>query len=423
MINLLRSLFGRYRSVLSIKDIALLIYSNIFNNTTYDVTQFVSFILGFDTMRIFGVALVYVFYTSSSMMRFFSGVVIDVLGREKRVLAMSNTLMSVSYVTAFLIIIMMGINSLSLILVLIIIMLGMSVYSAMGVIRSALIKDLLYNDNEKITLYTSLNNALRSLISITAIVISGYLLYLNIDIAKYLILASALLSMVALIPLTLMRHHGRVTDRPSTQVLRQGFVKFIKLVKNNVDFRVVILIMVIAYLLIISLDVLDYSILSIYYNIALLAGVDRVFGTVGAVIGSMLTPRFRVNKLGTIIVLMVIALIVGLGFGIVPMTIRIMIIAVPTLFMLNFIYNIPINAFFTAMGSMLIYATPRGEFGIVYSSMWTILTVSQILSSIIWAFIGTVVGAPEALLIAMSMGIAIFLILNTVYGKVSYPAF
>ena len=201
MINLLRNLFNRYRSIMGIKE--------------YDVTQFVSFILGFDTMRIFGVALVYVFYASSTIMRFFSGAVIDVLGHEKKVLAISDALMSVSYVIAFLIIVMMGINSLSLILMLITIMLGMSIYSAMGVIRSALIKDLLYNDNEKITLYTSLNNTLRSLISITAIVISGYLLYLNIDTAKYLILTSALLSMVALIPLTLMRHHGRVTDRPS----------------------------------------------------------------------------------------------------------------------------------------------------------------------------------------------------------------
>jgi len=423
MINLLRNLFNRYCSILGIKDVVLLVYSNVFNNTVYDVTQFVSFILGFDTMRIFGVALVYVFYASSTIMRFFSGAVIDVLGHEKKVLAISDALMSVSYVIAFLIIVMMGINSLSLILMLITIMLGMSIYSAMGVIRSALIKDLLYNDNEKITLYTSLNNTLRSLISITAIVISGYLLYLNIDTAKYLILTSALLSMVALIPLTLMRHHGRVTDRPSTQVLRQGFVKFSELVKNNISFRVLILIMVITYLLIISLDVLNYSILSIYYNIALLAGIDRVFGTIGAVIGSMLAPRFRVNKLGTIIVLMIIALIVGLGFGIVPMTIRIMIIAVPTLFILNFIYNIPINAFFTAMGSMLIYVTPRREFGIVYSSMWTILTVSQILSSIIWAFIGTVVGAPEALLIAMLTGIVIFLIIKYSLGKVSYPAF
>ncbi len=73
---------------------------------------------------------------------------------------------------------------------------------------------------------------------------------------------------------------------------------------------------------------------------ALLAGIDSVFGYAGAMIGSMLTPRFRVSRLRVIYAILTTALIIGLGFGVIPMLIRGMVIAVPLLFMVNFIYNI-----------------------------------------------------------------------------------
>ncbi|WP_054855240.1 hypothetical protein [Vulcanisaeta sp. JCM 16161] len=101
---------------------------------------------------------------------------------------------------------------------------------------------------------------------------------------------------------------------------------------------------------------------------ALLAGIDSLFGYAGATIGSILTPRFRVSKLRVIYVILTTALIIGLGFGIIPMLIRSLVVAVPLLFMVNLIYNIFINAFFTAVMSILISVVPRGEFGIVYSS-------------------------------------------------------
>ncbi|ADY02079.1 hypothetical protein VMUT_1878 [Vulcanisaeta moutnovskia 768-28] len=176
---------------------------------------------------------------------------------------------------------------------------------------------------------------------------------------------------------------------------------------------------IIIFLLIISIDILSYSVLSLYYNVALLASIDNVFGLIGAVLGSMLTPRFRVDRLNVIYVLAVTALIIRTGFGVIPITIRSLIIAVPLLFITNLVYNIFINAFFTAIGSALIYVTPRSEFGIVYSSAWAMFTVAQVLSAVIWAFIGTAIGAPEALLLAMVMGVIVFLALNAVYGKVS----
>ncbi|WP_054857970.1 MFS transporter [Vulcanisaeta sp. JCM 16159] len=366
--KLLGGLFNRYRGVLGVRDAAMLIYSNMLNNAAYDVMRFVLVILGFDTMNIFGVALVYIFYALSSMARLFSGVVIDIFGREKRVLVISNALIAMLFLIAFLILIIMGINALSLVLVLIVIVIGVSLYTMMGTVRSALVKDLLGNDNEKITLYTSLNNTLRSIISVFSTVVSGYLLFLSIHIAKYLILSSAILSIVALTPLILMRYHGRVTDGFSAQVIRRGFARFGELFRRNIGFRAIILTVTVTYLLIISLDVLSYSILSLYYNVALLAGIDSLFGYAGATIGSILTPRFRVSKLRVVYVILTTALIIGLGFGIIPMLIRSLVVAVPLLFMVNLIYNIFINAFFTAVMSALISVVPRGEFGIVYSS-------------------------------------------------------
>ncbi|WP_054855239.1 hypothetical protein [Vulcanisaeta sp. JCM 16161] len=230
----LNGLFSKYRSILNIRDVSLLIYSNVINNIVYSVSQFVLSILGFDTMSVFGVALVYVLYALSSMARLFSGVVIDIFGREKRVLVISNALIAMLFLIAFLILIIMGINALSLVLVLIVIVIGVSLYTMMGTIRSALVKDLLGNDNEKITLYTSLNNTLRSIISVFSTVVSGYLLFLSIHIAKYLILSSAILSIVALTPLILMRYHGRVTDGFSAQVIRRGFARFGELFKGNI---------------------------------------------------------------------------------------------------------------------------------------------------------------------------------------------
>lgn len=290
----LNDLFSKYRSILNIRDVSLLIYSNVINNIVYNVSQFVLTILGFYTMSVFGVALVYVLYALSSMARLFSGVIIDVFGRERRALVINNALIAMLFLIAFLILTIMGINTLSLVLVLIVIVIGMSLYTMMGTIRSALIKDLLGNDNEKITLYTSLNNTLRSMISVFSTVVSGYLLFLSIHITKYLILSSAILSIIALAPpLILMEYHGRVTAGTNAQVIRRGFVRFGELFKGNIGFRAIILTVTVTYLLIISLDVLSYSILSLYYNVALLAGIDSLFGYAGATIGSMLTPRFR----------------------------------------------------------------------------------------------------------------------------------
>ncbi|BDR93223.1 hypothetical protein [Vulcanisaeta souniana] len=415
----LNGLFSRYRSILNIRDVSLLIYSNIINNIVYNVTQFALTILGFDTMSVFGVALVYVLYALSSMARLFSGMVIDIFGRERKALVISNALIAMLYLIAFLVLTVMGINALSLVLVLIVIVIGMSLYTTMGTVRSALIKDLLGNDNEKITLYTSLNNTLRSIISVFSTVVSGYLLFLSIHITKYLILSSALLSIIALAPLTLMGYHGRATAGANVQVIKQGFVRFGESFKENTGFRAIILTVTVIYLLIISLDILSYSILSLYYNVALLAGIDSVFGYTGAIIGSMLTPRFRVGKLRVDYTILTAALIVGLGFGIIPMLIRSMIIAVPLLFMVNLIYNIFINAFFTVVGSTLISVVPRGEFRIVYSSAWVLFTASQIASAVIWAFIGSVTGAPKAMVIAMATGMITSLIFNMAYGKVS----
>lgn len=104
----------------------------------------------------------------------------------------------------------------------------------------------------------------------------------------------------------------------------------------------------------------------------------------------------------------------------IPMLIRGMVIAVPLLFMVNLIYNIFINAFFTAVTSILISIVPRSEFGIVYSSAWVLFTASQITSAIIWAFIGSVIGAPKAMITAMATGIMASLIFNIVYGRVSF---
>ncbi|GAB6948319.1 hypothetical protein JCM16161A_24490 [Vulcanisaeta sp. JCM 16161] len=142
----------------------------------------------------------------------------------------------------------------------------------------------------------------------------------------------------------------------------------------------------------------------------------------GAALGSALAPRFRIGKLSSVNNIMIIALIIGLSFGIIPMTIKSIMIAVPLLFIINLAYNVFINAFFTNIGSILIYVIPRGEFGIVDSSAWTLFTVSQIVSAIIWTFIGTAIGAPRAMLIAMVMGIITLLILNLNYGKVSFDS-
>ncbi|WP_054855237.1 hypothetical protein [Vulcanisaeta sp. JCM 16161] len=205
--KLLSGLFNRYCGVLGIRDAAMLIYSNMLNNAAYDVMRFVLAILGFDTMNIFGVALVYISYALSSMAQLLGGVIIDVLGRERRALVVSNFLMALLYIVASIVLFIMEINALSLMLALVIIIIGVSMYWAMGTMRGALIKVLLNNDAEKIRLYASLNNMLRSLTSVILAVISGYLLFLNIYTARYLILSSATLSIMALIPLTLMRHH------------------------------------------------------------------------------------------------------------------------------------------------------------------------------------------------------------------------
>lgn len=398
----------------------MLVYSNVFVYAARGIVLFVVFILGFDTMRIFGVALTYALLVPASMMRLFSGVVIDVFGRERQALIIGNALMSVLFMVAFLTLSMIGINSLSLIIILIITMAALGMLSAINVVRNALVKELLNNDNEKITLYTSLNNTLISIMSIALAVVSGYLLYLSIEIAKYLFLASALFLTASIMPLASVRHQGRVVEDTNIQVIRRGFVRFGELFKGNTGFKVIILTITVTYLSIISLDVLSYSILSLYYNVALLAGIDSVFGYAGAMIGSMLTPRFRVSRLRVIYAILTTALIIGLGFGVIPMLIRGMVIAVPLLFMVNLIYNIFINAFFTAVTSILISIVPRSEFGIVYSSAWVLFTASQITSAIIWAFIGSVIGAPKAMITAMATGIMASLIFNIVYGRVSF---
>lgn len=275
----------------------MLVYSNVFVYAARGIVLFVVFILGFDTMRIFGVALTYALLVPASMMRLFSGVVIDVFGRERQALIIGNALMSVLFMVAFLTLSMIGINSFSLIIILIITMAALGMLSAINVVRNALVKELLSNDNEKITLYTSLNNTLISIMSIALAVVSGgYLLYLSIEIAKYLFLASALFLTASIMPLASVRHQGRVVEDTNIQVIRRGgFVRFGgELFKGgNTGFKVIILTITVTYLSIISLDVLSYSILSLYYNVALLAGIDSVFGYAGAMIGSMLTPRFR----------------------------------------------------------------------------------------------------------------------------------
>ncbi len=207
----------------------MLVYSNVFVYAARGIVLFVVFILGFGTMRIFGVALTYALLVPASMMRLFSGVVIDVFGRERQALIIGNALMSELFMVAFLTLSMIGINSLSLIIILIITMAALGMLSAINVVRNALVKELLSNDNEKITLYTSLNNTLISIMSIALAVVSGgYLLYLSIEIAKYLFLASALFLTASIMPLASVRHQGRVVGGDTNiQVIRRGgFVRF-----------------------------------------------------------------------------------------------------------------------------------------------------------------------------------------------------
>ncbi|MGC9180684.1 MAG: MFS transporter [Vulcanisaeta sp.] len=419
MFNSLHDLFSRYRGVLGVRDIALLVYSNAFVYAVRGIVLFVPFILGFDTMRIFGVALVYVTLALSSVMRLFSGALIDILGRERRALIMGSALIASLFMAAFLVLAVIGTNSLGLVIVLIIVMTALGMFSAINVVKNVLVKELLSNDDEKITLYTSLNNTLISIVSLLSTVVSGYLLYLSIGIAKYLFLVSALLSIASIIPLILIKHEGRVVDKPNVQAVKKGLARFSELFRSNDGFRAVIVIMVVTYLIIVSLDVFWYSILSMYYNVALLAGIGSVFDYIGAAIGSILTPKFSVNRLGIVNTFMVMALIIGLGFGVIPITIRGMAIAVPILFALSLAYNLFNTMFFTGMQSAFIYVAPREEFGIVYSSMFIVFTAVQVLSAIVWAFIGTAIGAPEALLLAMITGVIVFSMLNAVYGKVS----
>ena len=341
---------------------------------------------------------------------------IDLVGREVLVLAISRVLIALLYLAMLAVALSTGLNELGLAIIL-------SLYLARRVIGQAslpaldlAIKGVSGGDRDVIQAYYSLRQFIGNVVSAAAGLATGYALYVSVELAGILVLANALLALTSTVPLALMRFRGRgghvgVSLR---DVINRGFGELRRLLAGNVALRALVLIIVVSGLSsapALALEIFDY-----YYDAALLFGLLLVTVSISNALGSLVTPSFRFGRLGDMKYIVIAMPFTGFPWGFMPLLTDNPLLALPILYATVIIANVLSPIVLITLDTLATSASPADTFGVVRSTILLVISLAQSVGTLTWAYIGTLVGAPKAILLAMTLEAAALAAIVARYG-------